>query len=115
MRQEFTDSKCNPTAEEIQFEKDQRVFQNLNKLYSRNVSIITLIFSVIILVISLTFIAKLPLISDGLLLGGLFTKLYSIMRGFESEDNKFRFIAVSVGLVTSLIVGYLKFLKTPKK
>lgn len=115
MRQEFTDSKCNPTAEEIQFEKDQRVFQNLNKLYSRNVSIITLIFSVIILVISLTFIAKLPLISDGLLLGGLFTQLYSIMRGFESEDNKFRFIAVSVGLVTSLIVGYLKFLKTPKK
>lgn len=112
MRQEFIDGKCAPSPEEIQYEKDQREFMEKNKIYSRNVSIITLIFSVTILVISLTLIAKLPLISDGMLLGGLFTQLYSIMRGFESEDNKFRFIAVSVGLATSLTIGYLKFIKT---
>lgn len=111
MRQEFVDGKCSPTAEEIQYEQDQRQYMEQNKTYSRNVSIITLIFSVVILVVSLTIFAKLPLISDGLLLGGLFTQLYSIMRGFESEDNKFRFIAVSVGLITSLTIGYLKFVK----
>lgn len=110
-RQEYIDEKYTPTIEEIQFEKDQRAYMEKNKVYSRNVSIITLIFSVIILVISLTVIAKLPLISDGFLLGGLLTQIYSIMRGFESEDSKFRFLAVAVGLTTSLLVGYIKFIK----
>lgn len=111
MRQEFVEGKCNPTAEELQYEKDQRAFMEANKIYSRNISIITIIFAVAVLVISLTLLNKLQLISDGLLLGGLFTELYSIIRGFESEDNLFRFVVVAIGLATSLIVGYLKFIK----
>lgn len=97
----------------IKHEQAYRDFQTLNKLYSRNVSVITTIASVLLLVIALTMLKKLDLLSDGLLLGGLFTQLYSIIRGFESQDNKFRFLVVAVGLATSLIVGYLKFIKKP--
>ena len=107
------------SAEQAQIERERsikqeaayREFQKANQTYSRNVSIITTIAAVLILIISLTMLKKLDLLSDGLLLGGLFTQLYSIMRGFESQDNKFRFVVVSVGLATSLIVGYLKFIR----
>ena len=94
-----------------QLEVNNRDYWNSTKIYARNVSIITLIFSVSILVVSLTLLSKLQLISDGLLLGGLFTELYSIARGFESQDNKFRFVVVTAGLITSLTIGYLKFIK----
>lgn len=108
--------ECSASPEQIQFETEQRRYLQLNRIYSRNVSIITVSFSVIILVISLTLLAKLPIISDGLLLGGLFTQLYSVVRGFASEDDKFRFIVVTIALITSLTVGYLKFIKPePKK
>lgn len=103
-----------PTESQIQYEKASRTYQTLSKIYARNISIITLSFSVIILVVSLTLLAKLQLISDGLLLGGLFTQIYSIMRGFESQDNKFRFMVVTVGLITSLTIGYLKFIRNTK-
>jgi uncharacterized membrane protein YkgB len=101
--------------QQVEFEKLNRQYWEENKLYSRNVSVITLIFSVVILVVSLTVLVKLPLISDGLLLGGLFTLIYSIFRGFESQDSKFRFLAVSVGLLVSLAVGYIKFIKNAKQ
>lgn len=112
-----------PSASQSAFDRDQQIrheqayrdYQAVNKVYSRNVSIITIILSVLILVISLTMLKKLDLLSDGLLLGGLFTELYSIVRGFESQDNKFRFVVVSIGLATSLIVGYLKFIKPIKR
>ena len=98
---------------QLMIKQDQahREFQVANRLYSRNVSIITTIASVLVLVISLTMLKKLDLLSDGLLLGGLFTQLYSIMRVFESQYNKFRFVVVTIGLVTSLMVGYLKFIR----
>jgi hypothetical protein len=95
----------------VKHDKAYREFSTLNRVYSRNVSIITTIASVLLLVISLTMLKKLDLLSDGLLLGGLFTQLYSILRGFESQDNKFRFVVVTIGLITSLVVGYMRFIR----
>ena len=111
IRQEAVDAKCSPTAEEIQYEKDHRVYVQQNKIYSRNVSMVVLILSVVVLVTSLTILSRLQVISDGLLLGGLLTQVYSVIRGFESEDSKFRFLVVLIAMTTSLIVGYLKFIK----
>jgi hypothetical protein len=99
---------------ESQVRSDQ--FQKQMQIYNRNVSIIAIVSAIIILVLSLTWFNKLLLIADGVLLGGLFTLMYSVIRGMETNDNKFRFFLVAVGLVIALILGYIKFIKTaPKK
>ncbi|MGI5827678.1 MAG: hypothetical protein ACOX6V_01500 [Patescibacteria group bacterium] len=90
-------------------------YQDETKLYNRNVSVISLSASVLLLILSLTLASKLVVIADGLLLGGVLTLLYSIIRGFQSEDSKFRFVVVSIGLVISLVLGYIKFVKNTSK
>jgi hypothetical protein len=67
------------------------------------------------LIISLTLFKKILLIADGVLLGSVFTLIYGIIRGFNSGNNIFRFIVVSIGLAVSLFLGYIKFIKTSKK
>lgn len=79
--------------------------------HSRNVSIIALVVSIFILVISLLFIDQLAMLADGVLVGGLLTLGYGIIRGFESDDPRFRFVIVAVGLLITFVLGYLKFVK----
>ncbi len=87
------------------------VYQEQMKIYNKNVSMISLVSAVIILVLSLTLFKIINLIGDGLLLGSVFTLTYSIFRGFESQDDIFRFIVVSISLAVALFIGYIKFLK----
>lgn len=101
-------AEINRQSEE--FQKINKAFQERLRIYNRNVSVIALISAVVIVVVSLVFVRQFLLISDGLLLGGLVTLIYSIVRGFGAQDNIFRFVVVSVGLVLSLIVGYVKFM-----
>lgn len=109
-----TTNSAKMEKEQQRYDSDFKTYQQKSEEYNRNVSILTLIASIIILVISLTIFKNLPLISDGLLLGGIFVLLYSIVRGFQSDNDKFRFIVVAIGLVIALILGYLKFIKPTK-
>jgi apolipoprotein N-acyltransferase len=49
------------------------------------------------------------------ILVGVFTLLYSVIRGFGTEDNMFRFIIVAIGFVISLVLGYIKFIQPSQK
>lgn len=91
-----------------EFQRKNIEFRERSKVYNRNVSIIALSAAVLIVVASLVFVRQFMLISDGLLLGGLVALVYSIGRGF-GQDNIFRFAVVTVGLILSLVVGYVKF------
>ena len=107
------------TAEEIleeqeEYDKEFASFQKVQQKYNMNVSIISLVSSIIILVVSLTLFKKILMIADGLLLGGVLTLIYSIIRGFDTGDNKFRFLVVTIGFIVSIILGYIKFIKTQK-
>ncbi|OGY28391.1 MAG: hypothetical protein A3F33_03770 [Candidatus Woykebacteria bacterium RIFCSPHIGHO2_12_FULL_43_10] len=93
------------------FEK-QLEFDKQRKSYARNVSLLTLLASLLVLTASMTILGRIYVISDGLLLGGILTLLYSIVRGFGAEDNMYRFIVISIGLVMSLLLGYLKMVRT---
>lgn len=79
------------------------------KPYNRNVSVITLVAAVLFLVVSIVYEKRIKIISDGIMLGGLFTLMYSIGRGFASEDSKYVFIVVTVGLIVVLYLGYHRF------
>lgn len=98
-----------------QFDKEEKAFLIKSRIYNRNVSTVALVASILIVVASLTLFKKILFIADGLLLGGVLTLLYSVIRGFETEDNIFRFVVVSVGLFISLLLGYVKFIRPTKK
>lgn len=95
----------------IQQQYDTKMVQHNKdmKPYNRNVSLITLGAAVIFLVISLLFEKHMKLISDGVLLGGLFSLVYSIGRGFASSDTKYIFATVTIGLIIVLYLGYSRF------
>ena len=120
--QTLTNSKencnCQPTAEEMaafqEFDRLQIVYMAESQVYNRNVSIISLLASIIILISSLTLLNKIKMIADGILLGGVFTTAYSIIRGLMSEDSQFRFVIVTLGLLIALGLGYIKFIR-PKE
>lgn len=111
----YTDKPTSESAEmaesRIKYEKESRNFQKENESYSKNVSIISLVAALIIMAISIVFVQKILYLSDGLLLGGVFTLVYSVIRGFNAGDEMFRFIVVSVGLAVSVYLGYWKFVR----
>lgn len=116
-----TEPICDPTIS-AQLEKEQKEFNEVLKTfeekmekYNRDVSIISLVAAILVLIISLTLFRQILIIADGLLLGGVITLLYSVARVFGSGNDKLRFLIVSVGLAVSLILGYLKFIEPSKK
>lgn len=94
-----------------QYTKDVDAYTKKQKDYDRNISIIVLSAAVIILVVSLVIHPKMDVVSDGLLLGGIFTLLYSIGRSFSADSPKVSFAVVTVGLIVTIVLGYRKFVK----
>jgi hypothetical protein len=88
-----------------------RAYHDAMARYNRDVSIIAAVAAIAILVLSLTGLRRIAIFSDGFLLGGLLTFVYSILRGFGVEDNMFRFVIVSIGLVIALGLGYIRFVR----
>jgi len=82
-------------------------YREVEQQHNRNVAIISLVLAVITITVG-TFILSKFIIADGLVLGGLFTLLYSIIRGFQSRDDIFRFIVVTVSLIITIILGQYK-------
>jgi hypothetical protein len=108
-----------PTEEERnqqeQYDKAIQRYDEDQRPYSRNVSIISLSIGVVLLAVSLGLERrKIRAISDGIMLGGLFTLLYSLGRGFASQDSQYVFIAVSIALVIVLYLGYRRFVYRPE-
>ncbi len=101
-------------SKQEQYDADLKIFFDQMKTYNRNVALIAIAASIITLFVSLTFFKQILLIADGLLLGGVFTLIYSIIRGIASGDDKFRFLMVSAGFVIAVVLGYLKLIKTTK-
>ena len=94
-----------------QFDKLEKMYQKQQQMYSKNVATIAVFAAIILVIASLTLLRKILLIADGILLGGVITLLYSVVRGFEAQDTMFQFFVVSIGLLVSLILGYVKFIK----
>lgn len=113
-----------PSPKQIKQQKEYdaafKQYDKDNKVYNRNVSMIVLVSAILVLVVSFAFERRNQVIANGMLLGGVFTVLYSIVRGFVSEDTKYTFAAVTVGLLVALYLGYRRFAhetsaKKPKK
>ncbi|MCG2621970.1 hypothetical protein LVY72_08570 [Arthrobacter sp. I2-34] len=114
-------TKANPTDQELaeqqkqqeEYDRAYRAYDEQNSIYNRNVSTISLVASVVLLGLSLLLEKRNRVLANGVLLGGLFTLLYSIGRGFASQDTLMTFIAVTVGLAVALFLGYRRFFEKP--
>lgn len=92
-------------------ELEYRRYEAKSETYNRNVSTIAVAFSVVLLAISMAGLKNLPIIANGLMLGGVFTLIYGIVRSFGSGEQKFMFVIVLVGIVATLALGYVRLMK----
>jgi uncharacterized membrane-anchored protein YhcB (DUF1043 family) len=101
-------------AVEKSFEAQQRDYQDKFEIYSRNVSAIAIAFSIVLLIIGLMTFIKIEILRDGILFAGIMVLVYGIIRSFMSDNSKYQFAVVSIGLLITIILGYLKFIKEQK-
>lgn len=94
-----------------QCQKDQQVQQEKNNFHSQVISSVALIFAVIYFVISFVALRNQQIFSYGFLFGCMFTLLYSLIRGFNSNHAWFAFIIVVISLILVMAIGYLRFVK----
>ncbi len=73
--------------------------------------IILLVLATAILVISLALPAHQAVITNGLLLGGVFTMIYAVGMTITTDQSIWRFLVVAVALLVTITIGYLKFAK----
>jgi hypothetical protein len=81
------------------------------KVWARNTSIILVLFATLVMGVSLLLSDQLRVISNGLLLGGLFTMLYGAGWVIFSGNSFARFAVILFALVVALGLGYLKFVR----
>jgi len=85
--------------------------EKARKPWVRSTSIILMVFATLAMAVSLVRAGQLPVISNGLLLGGVFTMLYGVGWIVASETSITRFLVMTAGLLTTLGLGYLRFVR----
>lgn len=100
------------------FDKDLKAYEKNRQEYERNVSVVLLILAAVTIAVGLFFSSQIGFLSDGILLGGLFTLVHALIRGFAADDSKYLFAAATVAVAVVLYLGYRRFgraLDTPRK
>ena len=100
-------------AEMTRLQNQQNALQDKTdaqtKTWARNTSIILVIFATLVLVVSLVRSEQLKVISNGLLLGGLFTMVYGVGWVIFSGNSVARFWVIAFALLVTIGLGYVKF------
>jgi hypothetical protein len=79
--------------------------------WGRRTSIILIAFATLAMAISLIRAVQLPVISNGLLLGGVFTMIYGVGWIIATDTSTGRFVVMTVALVITLVLGYVRFVR----
>ena len=109
----------NPTQEERELIAEQQgkeeAYQERFSDYNLVASSISIGIAVMLLVASLLWMRGLPVIGDGATLGAVFTLFYGLIRAFMTDNERFRFVAVAVGLVIVVALVYSRFIRSSKE
>lgn len=109
-QQQYETDKAAFEEWKAQNEVRQKDFKAKTEAQGRAVALISLLIAVIVTSVSLWFSGKLQVITEGLLLGGIFTLIYSIGWSFYRAP-KVAVWTVGIGLVVTIVVGYMKFVR----
>lgn len=100
-------------VDEIQDQMDSLYAEQekVRENWARNTSIILILFATAVMGISLILSEQLRVISNGLLLGGLFTMVYGVGWVIASGESVARFGVIVFALAVTVALGYLKFVR----
>lgn len=96
-----------------QISRLQDAVNSAREYWGRRTSIILIIFATLVMAISLVRADRLPVISNGLLLGGVFTMIYGVGWIIATDTSVTRFSVMTVSLVITLALGYVRFVRNP--
>lgn len=82
--------------------------------WNRTAGIIMIGIATVLLAVSLVRWDRAIVISNGLLLGGLFTMVFGIGLTLAGGDDVLRFVVLAVALAITVVLGYLRFARAPK-
>lgn len=77
--------------------------------WGRSTSIVLIVFATLAMAVSLVRADQLPVISNGLLLGGVFTMVYGVGWIVATDTSVARFVVMTIALVITLALGYVRF------
>jgi hypothetical protein len=95
-----------------QINKTQDAMQVAMAPWGRTASIILIVFATLAMAISLIRSDQLPVLSNGLLLGGVFTMVYGVGMIIATTTSVARFTVMTVALVITLVLGYVRFVRS---
>lgn len=95
-------------AERYRIEDERRIAQ---RRWMQTTSIVLVVVATLVMALSLTRPVRLPVISNGLLLSGVFTMLYGVGWIVASESSTLRFLVLTAALAVTLTMGYLRFVR----
>jgi uncharacterized protein HemX len=79
--------------------------------WSQSTSVILIVIATALMAVALLLGDSVTVLSNGILLGGLFTMLYGVGWGLASGNSLTRFLVLVAALAVSLGLGYLKFVR----
>lgn len=79
--------------------------------WTRTTSALLIALATLVMTISMSVAQALPVLNNGLLLGGLFTLVYGVGWIMTADNSVARFLAVTIALLTTLILGYIRFVR----
>ena len=94
-------------------EKEKAYRANISN-YNLVVASISIGAAVLLLVGSIVWLSRLPVIGDGATLGAVFTLFYGLIRAFMSNNERFRFVTVAIGLAIVVALVYWRFVRSPR-
>jgi len=92
----------------------QDALREAQRPWGRTTSIILMVTATLAMAVSLIRAGQLPVISNGLLLGGVFTMLYGVGWIIATDVSKARFAVMAIALAITLALGYLRFVRNGK-
>jgi hypothetical protein len=79
--------------------------------WGRSTSIVLIVLATLTMAISLVRADQLPVISNGLLLAGVFTMVYGVGWIIATDTSVSRFIVMTMALAITLALGYVRFVR----
>ncbi|MDQ1246717.1 MAG: hypothetical protein QG597_1085 [Actinomycetota bacterium] len=101
-------------AIELEREEVWKAQEVEQKEWNRTAGILMIGIATVLLAVSLVRWDRAIVISNGLLLGGLFTMVFGIGLTLAGGDDVVRFIVLAVALAITVVLGYLRFARAPK-
>jgi hypothetical protein len=93
------------------FQAAMQQFRHAWEHWALHTSILLLICATLVMAVSLIRSERLPVVSNGVLLGGVFTMVYAVGMTLSSGQSWLRFVVAAVALTATVAVGMAKFVR----